>query len=136
MTWQVLNKVMRLSGIYAYVDIVLERQNDDVPYIFAVVDEKRDKAIIQHAKCDSIEEAKTMAIGALQLYEAIINPSHMNRLFVIEDGIIMVNIRTEHGDRYEPLAAGGDIFSQIRDISVDANLLYGDLKGQNNDAAG
>ena len=41
MTWQVLNKVMRLSGIYAYVDIVLERQNDDAPYIFAVVDEKR-----------------------------------------------------------------------------------------------
>lgn len=127
MTWQVINKIMRLTGAHAYVDIVLERQSDDAPYVFAVVDEKRDKAIIQHARCDSIEEAQTMAIGALQLYEAMINPNQMNRLFVLEDGIILVNIRTDHGDKYEPLAIGGDMTSQIRSIISDAGLLFGDL---------
>jgi hypothetical protein len=127
MTWQVLNKVVRLSGAYAFVDIVIEKQNEQDPYVFAIVDEARDKAIIQHAKCDSMEEAKTMAIGALQMYESLINPNNANRLFVIEDGIILVNIRTDHGDRYEPLASGGEMNTQVQSIISDASLLFGDI---------
>ena len=128
MTWQIMNKVVRLVGTHAFVDIVLERQDENQPFVFAVVDEKRDKAIIQHAKCDSLEEAKTIAIGALQMYESIINPINSNRLFVYEDGIILVNIRTDHGDRYEPLAIGGDMNMQVQSIISDAGLLFGDLQ--------
>ena len=133
MTWEVMNKVMRLTGKFAVVDIVLERQNENAPYIYAVVDEKRDKAIIQHAVCDSIEEAKTMAIGSLQLYESMVNPQHLNRLFVIEDEVILVNIRTEYGDKYEPIALGGNMIMQITDIVTSASQLYGDVeKGEKN----
>lgn len=133
MTWEVMNKVMRLAGKFAVVDIVLERQNENAPYIYAVVDEKRDKAIIQHAVCDSIEEAKTMAIGSLQLYESMVNPQHLNRLFVIEDEVILVNIRTEYGDKYEPIALGGNMIMQITDIVTSASQLYGDVeKGEKN----
>ncbi len=133
MTWEVMNKVMRLTGKFAVVDIVLERQNENAPYIYAIVDEKRDKAIIQHAVCDSIEEAKTMAIGSLQLYESMVNPQHLNRLFVIEDEVILVNIRTEYGDKYEPIALGGNMIMQITDIVTSASQLYGDVeKGEKN----
>jgi DNA-binding CsgD family transcriptional regulator len=71
MNWEILEKVVRFKGRLAHTDIIIERKDEQSPFIYAIVDEPRDKAIILHAMCDSIEEAKTMALGSLQAYEAI-----------------------------------------------------------------
>jgi len=122
--WEVLEKIVRHKGTIAHVDVIIQRRDSESPFIYAVVDENRDKAMILHAKCDNLEEAKTMAIGSLQAYEALTNnKDNSNTLFAIEDEVIMVAIRTEYGDKYEPIALSGDINLQIQEIiSQSANL--------------
>lgn len=123
--WEVLEKVVRFKGQLAHVDVIIQRLDSDSPYIYAVVDEKADKAMILHAKCDSLEEAKTMAIGSLQAYESMThNQKHNNLLFAIEDEVIMVAIRTEYGDKFEPIALSGELNNQIATIINQASNLY------------
>jgi hypothetical protein len=123
MTWEVMEKIVRFKGKIAYADIVIQRKDDSSPFIYAIVDEARDKAMVLHAMCDSIEEAKTMAIGSLQAYEALTHNLEQNNLFVIEDHVLMVGIRTEYGDKYEPIAGSGSIESQITEIINSATRL-------------
>lgn len=121
--WEVLEKIVRHKGAIAHVDVIIQRRDTESPFIYAVVDEQRDKAMILHAQCDTLEEAKTMAIGSLQAYEAMMNNKTNHPLFAIEDGVIMVAIRTEYGDKYEPIALSGEINTQINEIiSHAANL--------------
>lgn len=117
MSWQVLERIVRFVGKNAHVDIVIQKKDDESPFIYAIVDEKKDKALILHAHCDNLEQAKTMAMGSLLTYEAMHNvQNESNKLLVYEDGVIMVAIRTEFGDKYEPLAASGEIHMQVNNI--------------------
>lgn len=122
--WEVLEKVVRFKGAFAHADVIIQRRDLESPFIYAVVDEKRDKAMVLHAKCETLEDAKTMALGSLQAYEAMVNNKVANTLFVIEDEVIMVGIRTEYGDKYEPIALSGDLNNQIQDIISQAANLY------------
>ena len=122
--WEVLEKVVRFKGSLAHADVIIQRRDMESPFIYAVVDEKRDKAMVLHAKCDTLEEAKTMALGSLQAYEAIVNNRTANTLFAIEDEVIMVGIRTEYGDKYEPIALSGYLNTQIQEIISQAASLY------------
>lgn len=127
MNWEILEKVVRFKGRLAHTDIIIERKDEQSPFIYAIVDEPRDKAIILHAMCDSIEEAKTMALGSLQAYEAITQNSEQTSLFVVEDQVLHVSIRTEYGDRYQPIGASGEIHKQLHDIIANASLMMSNL---------
>jgi hypothetical protein len=127
MNWEILEKVVRFKGRLAHTDIIIERKDEQSPFIYAIVDEPRDKAIILHAMCDSIEEAKTMALGSLQAYEAITQNSEQTTLFVIEDQVLHVSVRTEYGDKYEPIGLSGDIHKQLHEIVSTASLMLSNL---------
>lgn len=130
MNWEILEKVIRYKGNFAHVDVVIHRNGPEEPFIYAVVDENKDKAIVFHAKCDSLEEAKIMAIGSLQAYDAINANVEQNKLLVIEDGLVLVGIRTEHGDRYEPIAGSGTVKFQLSEIIQSATSLFTALSNE------
>ena len=89
-----------------------------------------------HAKTESLEEAKIMALGSLHTYEAMIHQQSANSLFAIEDDVIMVRIRTEYGDKFEPLATSGDMPSQINEVILSVTeVLLNTNKGVNNGVA-
>ena len=135
MNWEILEKVLRFRGRIAHTDIIIERKDEQSPFIYAIVDEPRDKAIILHAMADSIEEAKIMALGSLQAYEAIVQNSEQSSLFVIEDQVLHVSIRTEYGDRYQPIGASGEIHKQLHDIITTASSMLANLTmGKPNEA--
>jgi len=123
MSWEYHDKIVRFTGKIAHVDIVIQRRDETSPFIYAVVDENRDKAMVLHALCDSIEEAKTMAIGSLQAYEAITHNEENNAMFMIEDHVLLVGIRTDYGDRYEPIAGSGSVESQLSEVINNATRL-------------
>lgn len=124
MNWEILDKIVRFKGRAAHIDIIIERKDETSPFIYAIVDEAKDKAVVLHALCDSMEEAKVMAIGSLQAYEALSKNAEETAMFVIEDQVLHVAIRTEYGDKYHPIAASGEIHNQLRDIiSTASNLL-------------
>lgn len=123
MNWEILEKIVRFKGKIAHTDIVIQRKDESSPFIYAIVDEPRDKAIVLHAMCDSLEEAKSIAIGSLQAYEAITQNEEQNTLFIIEDHVLMVGIRTEYGDKYEPMALSGDMRHQLAEIITSATKL-------------
>lgn len=127
MNWEILEKIVRFKGRIAHTDIIIERKDEQSPFIYAIVDEQRDKAIILHAMCDSIEEAKTMALGSLQAYEAITENSEQTPMFVVEDQVLHVSVRTEYGDRYQPIGASGEIHKQLHDIITTASLMLSNL---------
>lgn len=132
MSWEYHDKIVRFKGKLAHVDIVIQRRDETSPFIYAVVDEERDKAMVLHAVCDSIEEAKTMAIGSLQAYEAITHNEENSAMFMIEDHVLLVGIRTDYGDRYEPIAGSGSIESQLTEVITNATRLLAKAKAKSN----
>jgi hypothetical protein len=130
MQWDVLEKVVRCHGKSAYADIVLQRQDDLSPFLYAIVDEKKDKAIVMKADCQSLDDAKYVAAGSLLMYEAIQQNKNHNPLFAIEDEVIMVSIRTEYGDKYEPIALSGNLTGQVQNIIQSANELFDSLNAK------
>lgn len=127
MQWDILEKVVRGHGKIAYADIVLQRPDDVSPFLYAIVDEKKDKAIVMRADCESLDDAKNIAAGSLLMYEAILQNKNSSPLFAIEDEVIMVSIRTEYGDKYEPIALSGPLTAQVQNIIQSATELFDSL---------
>lgn len=127
MNWEILEKVVRFKGSFAHTDVVINRNNDTDPFIYAVVDETRDKAIVFHANCESLEEAKLMAAGSLQTYDALQQQLASGKILAVEDGLLLVGIRTEYGDKYEPVASSGSVGNQLHEIISSATDLLASL---------